>query len=40
LSRCLPVAKITANQLASPSWKDVAHDVVWNYQEFVMGTRA
>ena len=40
LSRCLPVAKITANQLASPSWKDVAHDVVWNYQEFVMWTRA
>jgi hypothetical protein len=40
LSRCLPVAKMTANQSASPSWKDVAHDVVWNYREFLMGTRA
>jgi len=40
LSRCLPVAKATANQPASPSWKDVARDVVWNYREFVMGTRA
>jgi hypothetical protein len=40
LSRCLPVARMTANQPASPSWKDVAHDVVWNYREFLMGTRA
>jgi hypothetical protein len=40
LSRCLPVAKMTAKQPASPSWKDVAHDVVWNYREFLVGTRA
>lgn len=39
LSRCLPVAKITANQQLSPSWKDVACDAVWNYREFLTGTR-
>jgi glycosyltransferase involved in cell wall biosynthesis len=40
LSRYLPVAKMTANQPASTSWKDVAHDVVWNYRKFLTGTRA
>ncbi len=40
LSRCLPVAKMSAKQPARPSWKDVAHDVVWNYREFLVGTRA
>lgn len=40
LSECLPVAKISANQPDRPSWKDVAHDVVWNYREFLVGTRA
>jgi hypothetical protein len=40
LSRCLPVARMSATQPARPSWKDVATDVVWNYREFLVGTRA
>jgi hypothetical protein len=40
LGRWLPVAKMSATQSARPSWKDVAHDVVWNYREFLVGTRA
>jgi hypothetical protein len=40
LGRLLPIAKKTANQQPSPSWKDVAADVVWNYREFLTGTRA
>jgi hypothetical protein len=40
LSRLLPVAKKTANRQPSLSWKDVAGDVVWNYQQFLTGTRA
>lgn len=40
LSQCLPIAKVSAKQPARPSWKDVANDVVWNYREFLVGTRA
>jgi hypothetical protein len=39
LSRRLPIAKRTATA-ARPSWSDLAHDVVWNYREFLTGTRA
>jgi len=40
LGQCLPVSKMTSTQAVSPSWSDLAHDVVWNYREFLMGTRA
>jgi hypothetical protein len=36
----LPVRKMTAKNQASPSWEELAYDVVWNYQQFLMGTRA
>jgi len=40
LSQCLPVAKRTAQQSGSIAWKDLANDIVWNYKEFLTGTRA
>jgi hypothetical protein len=40
LSSYLPVRRMTAKNQAPPSWEDLACDVVWNYQQFLVGTRA
>jgi hypothetical protein len=40
LSSYLPVRKMTAKNHAAPSWEDLAYDVVWNYHQFLVGTRA
>jgi len=40
LSSYLPVRRMTAKNHPSPSWEDLAHDVIWNYQQFLMRTRA
>jgi hypothetical protein len=40
LSRLLPVTKKTDYQHSGPSWKDIAADVLWNYRQFLTGTRA
>jgi len=40
LSSYLPIRKMTAKNQAAPSWEDLAYDVVWNYQQFLVGTRA
>jgi len=40
LSSYLPVRRMTAKNQQNPSWEDLAHDVVWNYQQFLVGTRA
>lgn len=40
LSQYLPVQKATAKRSGNVSWNDLAHDVVWNYREFLTGTRA
>jgi hypothetical protein len=36
----LPVRRMTAKNHAPPSWENLAYDVVWNYRQFLMGTRA
>jgi hypothetical protein len=40
LGGVLPVRKMPAKAQEQPSWKNLASDVVWNYQKFVVGTRA
>jgi hypothetical protein len=40
LSTYLPIHKLTAKNQSCPSWEHLAQDVVWNYQQFVVGTRA
>ena len=40
LSSYLPVRRVAATNCISPSWEGLADDVVWSYQQFLIGTRA
>jgi hypothetical protein len=40
LGGLLPVRKTPAKVQEQPSWERLASDVVWNYREFLVGTRA
>jgi hypothetical protein len=40
LGSFLPVRKITSEGSDRSSWEGLASDVVWNYREFLVGTRA
>jgi hypothetical protein len=40
LGGLLPIRKTPAKAQERPSWESLASDVVWNYQKFVVGTRA
>jgi hypothetical protein len=40
LGGLLPVRKTPAKAQEQPSWESLASDVVWNYQKFLVGTRA
>jgi len=36
----LPIKIMTAKNQPHPSWEDLAYDVVWNYDQFLVGTRS
>ncbi|MHB8412007.1 MAG: hypothetical protein ACYDDI_08675 [Candidatus Acidiferrales bacterium] len=40
LTEFLPVRKLDPNADAEVRWEDLASDVTWNYQRFLVGTRA
>ena len=40
LGGLLPVRKTSVKAQEEPCWESLASDVVWNYQKFVVGTRA